>query len=97
MHKILVVIAFAAMLGMAATSVGVYNLQQSYADRTYECIDLDGRHTCQHFNNGNDVFVGNPHYACCGGEKTGDPHGQTIFNPESGNPHCGPEVGCIKR
>ena len=31
-------------------------------------------------------------------KKTGDPHGQTMFNPELGQPHCGSQDNpfCIR-
>ena len=57
------------------------NIVQANAEKSNPCIDNTDK-TCQHYNNGNDKLVGSPHYPCCGGEATGDPHGQSQFNPE---------------
>ena len=92
--KLLALIAIIATMSSAAMA-GMLNMSPVYADKSNPCID-NGDKSCQHFNNGNDEFVGGPHYPCCGGEEKGNPHGQSIYNPEKGNPHCGAEEGCIK-
>ena len=88
-----------AIVVIAATissiTAGMLNIVQANAEKSNPCIDNTDK-TCQHYNNGNDKLVGSPHYPCCGGEATGDPHGQSQFNPEKGNPHCGAAEGCAK-
>ena len=80
---------------ISSITAGMLNISQANAERTNPCVD-NGDKSCQHFNNGNDNFVGGPHYPCCGGEVTGNPHGQSQFNPQTGNPHCSAAEGCIK-
>lgn len=70
-------IATATILTIAILNLPTI-VPKAYADRSYPCIQ-DGYPSCQHFNKGNDAFVGSPHYPCCGGEATGNPHGQSKF------------------
>jgi hypothetical protein len=50
-----------------------------------------GQHLNTHGNTDNNV-VGNPHYPQAGGDKTGDPHGNTFCNLDNGNPHTGSSI-----
>lgn len=38
------------------------------------------------------MVAGNPHYPQIGGSTTGDPHGSTPCNPQTGNPHTDSSV-----
>ena len=93
-YTLLLAVAIATILTMAILNLPV-TMHKVYAARQNPCIQ-NGNKSCQHFNNGNDVFVGGPHYPSSGGEATGNPHGQSQFNPETGNPHCAAAQGCIK-
>ena len=71
--------------------VTAITMSQAYAAKT--CAERllgpgcsPGQHVNLHGNKDKNI-VGNPHYPQFGGDKTGDPHGNSPLNDDKGNPH----------